>query len=248
MSNYKYCSNTKFFFFDRQHVFEIPFYGDIDIFASNDYEKIYMFPYNQDFWNRQLVFEETMEEHLLRKKLERENLFVNTEKTRGMSPILRKRVAHWRPHFQVDPNLMTDNTVPRPGTFVNPRKEFHAETFIFLDYNCFEDTVIFHTEAVLDYSNSYYSKNDQQTSFEYFKLFMDITKIHTVKLHQMLSRKYRMNCPSREELQWAVRKTEKNVNNEILAIETNMNPKNKQAYLLNLRKITTDRLQHYISN
>jgi len=253
--NYHFSSNNKLYFFDYIHLFEIPLFSIKSAFESNDYEKIYMLPYNQEFWNRSVILEETKEEQLFRKKLEQEKLFANTGKGEEKSTILKTRFAHWKPHFEVNPTLMTNNTVPRPATgeslgvpFINkviPTKEFHVETFLFLDYNCYEDTVLFKTEAILDYSNSYYSKSDPISSFGFFRIFMDITKIYALELNQNLSRKYKKKCPSKEELEGEIKEAEDNLHSEVLTIEANLNSKNKKSYLQNLAKLTMERLQRF---
>ena len=206
---YQVNSNTKLVFYDYEKSFQAPFFSEFSD-AYHDYEKILFFPYNKEFWDRNFLISETADEEKFRKELENKNLFKNQN---GETPLLiERRFERWNKDWEIIPELVSEREI-RPGhkldevIFINqatasPRNNLSAKTFIFLDYECYSDTVIFKTEAVIDYRFTF-TTHRNKIDFKCLENFLHLTKIHASEFQKELEAKYSKNntCPDREELE-----------------------------------------------
>ncbi|MFK7774572.1 MAG: carboxypeptidase-like regulatory domain-containing protein [Saprospiraceae bacterium] len=205
---YKVNSNTKLVFYDYEKLFQTPFFSEFSE-AYHDYEKILFFPYDKEFWDRNFLISETADEEKFRKELESKNLFKNQNGETAL--LIERRFERWNKDWEIIPELVSEREI-RPGhrldevIFINqekapPRNNLSTKTFIFLDYECYSDTVIFKTEAVIDYRFSF-TIHRNKIDFKCLEDFLHLTKIYASELQNELEEKYSKNniCPDREEL------------------------------------------------
>lgn len=225
MRHYHLHSNSKFFFFDYDNLFRLPFFSLSNHY--NDYEKIIGIPYNEAFWNRTRPLEETASERDFRQQLEENNLFDNASDDNWNIVVLQKRFVPWKPDFQADTNLISKYRIlpenSEKGIVYEktngrqlPEDNLFAHTFLFLDYDCFSDTVIFQAEAMVDYLYSYSYLRDGLT-WQYFNHFLHLTKEHAQKLETELTEKYVQKCPERVDIEFELKAAERQLDKSAAA-------------------------------
>ena len=222
--SYDVVCNNDFFFYDYDDPFQIPFFSEFSDDHYHDYEKILFFPYDQEFWKRNFLISETDEVRQFREELEAKQLFKN--QSGDQSELIERRFETWHPKWEIIPGLVADRK-PLKGrldldevVYVNRPKVpafnyLFAETFIFLDYECYGDTVIFNTEAVLDYRFSYTSYREKN-DFKYLEKFLHLTKIHANELKLKLIKRYahKKDCPGRKGLKKILDEANNNLQKE----------------------------------
>jgi hypothetical protein len=224
-------ANTKLFFYDYNHPFEMPIYGEN--IALNDYDKILATPYNPGFWERITIIPETGMEERFRRDLEANRHFINADPMSGDIGLLNQKYQlidlNKRPNWgriadskkstydrQIQSNLGTDNY-----------SCLFAKTFLALDYNCFADTTQFTVQAVLDYDASYMCfRNNEEALF--FIKFLQIADLHAKELEKELHEKYKQNCPNKIELEQELSAAEKAMRKEIFARLNGRNNRTKE--------------------
>lgn len=221
--SYTVNSNTKFIFYDYDQSFQTPFFSEFSK-AYHDYEKILFFPYDKDFWNRNSLISETTNEKKFRKELEEKELFKNQNGETAL--LIERRFERWNKDWEIIPELVSEREI-RPGhkldevIFINqttppPRNNLSTKTFIFLDYECYSDTVIFKTEAVIDYRFSF-TIHRNKTDFKCLEDFLHLTKIHAYDLQKELEENFSKNkiCPNRDELETILNEKNKLLKDEL---------------------------------
>lgn len=206
---YTVNSNTKLVFYDYDQSFQTPFFSEFSE-AYHDYEKILFFPYDKEFWNRNFLISETADEKRFRQELEEEELFKNQNGETAL--LIERRFERWNKDWEIIPELVSEREI-RPGhkldevIFINqekapPRNNLSTKTFIFLDYECYPDTVIFKTEAVIDYRFSF-TIHRNKADFKCLEDFLHLTKIYASELQEELEDKFSKKniCPNRDELE-----------------------------------------------
>lgn len=224
-------ANTKLFFYDYNHLFEVPIFGENIVL--NDYDKIMATPYNPDFWQRITILPETGMEERFRKDLEANRYFVNADPMSGDIGLLNQK-------FQ----LIDLNKRPNWGRIANAKKStydrqiqsnlgtdsyncLYAKTFLALDYNCFADTTQFTVKAVLDYDNSYMCYRNNEEALFFIK-FLQIADLYARELENDLHVKYKHNCPGNTELMEELKAAEKAMRKEIFARLNGRNNRTKE--------------------
>lgn len=206
---YEVNSNTNLVFYDYEKPFQIPFFSEFSD-AYHDYEKILFFPYDQEFWDRNFLISETENEKKFRTELEENKLFKNQN---GQTPILiERRFERWNKDWSIAPELVEEREI-REGhqlddviyisqTSAPPRNNLSTKTFIFLDFECYPDEIIFNTEAVIDYRFTF-TMFRNKTDFQCLENFLHITKIHAFEFQKELEEKYSKKniCPKADELE-----------------------------------------------
>lgn len=220
---YQVNSNTKLVFYDYEKPFQTPFFSE---FSENyhDYEKILFFPYDKEFWNRNFLIAETEDEQNFREELDEKQLFKNQNGETAM--LIERRFERWNKDWEIVPELVSEREI-RPGhkldevIFINqekapPRNNLSTKTFIFLDYECYPDTVIFKTEAVIDYRFTF-TMYRNKIDFECLENFLHLTKIHADELQQKLEENFSKNkiCPDRNELEMILKERNELLEDEL---------------------------------
>lgn len=212
-------SATNFYFYEYGDPFDLPLFPNV---ANNfhDYEKILCFDYNPDFWKINYLIAETQEERAFRKELETKRLFKNQQGGQ-QSTLIRRRFDLWNPMWKIEPLMVADREfwkgeeldqiVYMDRKSVPPEYIHFAKTFIFLDYECYADTILFNAEAVMDYRFSFATERKLE-DFIYLEDFLHLTKIHANQLEQKLSANFanQKNCPDRRLIKelWAAANTD----------------------------------------
>lgn len=220
---YEVNSNTKLVFYDYEKSFQVPFFSEFSE-AYHDYEKILFFPYDQEFWDRNFLIAETVDEKKFREELEENQLFKNQNGATAL--LVERRFERWTKDWEILPELVSEREI-REGLKVDevilinqekapPRNNLDTKTFIFLDYECYPDTVIFKTEAVIDYRFTFTIFRDK-ADFKCLEDFLNITKIHACELQQELNEKFAAlkTCPKREELELILQEKNKLLKDEL---------------------------------
>jgi hypothetical protein len=234
---YEVNSNTKLVFYDYGKPFQVPDFSE----AYHDYEKILFFPYDKEFWNRNFLISETEDEKKFRKELDENQLFKNQNGQTAL--LIERRFERWTKDWGIIPELVSEREI-RAGhqlddvTYINqseapPRNNLSTKTFIFLDYECYPDTVIFKTEAVIDYRFTFTIFRDK-ADFKCLENFLHITKIHASELQKELNDKFSKSkiCPNREELELLLKEKNKLLNEELkwykVKVHTGLNERRKK--------------------
>jgi hypothetical protein len=220
---YEVNSNTKLVFYDYGNPFQVPFFSDFSK-AYHDYEKILFFPYDKEFWDRNFLISETEDEKKFRKELDENQLFKNQNGQTAL--LIERRFERWTKDWEIIPALVSEREI-REGhkldevVFINqskapPRNNLSTKTFIFLDYECYPDTVIFKTEAVIDYRFTFTIFRNK-IDFKCLEDFLNITKIHASELQKELNDKFSKSiiCPDRDELELLLKEKNKLLNEEL---------------------------------
>lgn len=206
--SFEVVTNSKLFFYDYEQPFQLPFFSDIAE-AYHDYEKILFFSYDQDFWKRNYLIAETAEERKFRNELEANQLFKN--QTEEQAIVIRRRFEPWSSDWKISPDLVAkretrrgheqDEVVYVNQKNPNPRNNLFGSTFISLDYECYPDTIIFKTEAVIDYRFSF-STYRRDIDFKYLENFLHLAKIHANEFQLALVQNFKnkKDCPDRATL------------------------------------------------
>ena len=121
--------------------------------------------------------------------------------------MLYKKFEHWHPDWELDSIWLRR----KPSRFQNPKtmllqNNLNGQPLIFLDYNCYPDTIIFSTEVVLDYRYSHTHYRDS-LSFQYLKNYLEIARAHANVLEQDLRDFHARHCPRRKQVYKRLDKT-----------------------------------------
>ncbi len=223
IETYQVNSNTKLVFYDYEKPFQTPFFSEFSE-AYHDYEKILFFPYDKYFWNRNFLISETEDEQKFREELDEKELFKNQNGETAL--LIERRFERWSKDWEIVPELVSQREI-RPGhkldevIFINqdkapPQNNLSTRTFIFLDYECYADTVIFKTEAVIDYRFTF-TMHRNKTDFKCLENFLHLAKIHANELQKELEEKFSKNkiCPDRVELEMILKEKNELLKDEL---------------------------------
>lgn len=213
VTSYLVKTNTKFLFYDYGKPFQLPFFSEFAD-AYNDYEKVLFFPYDEVFWKRNFLIEETTKEAKFRKELEKKQLFEN--RSGEQAALIQRRFEPWSKDWKISPIMVSETQTRRGDEMdelaqvyrkdVDPTDNLFATTFISLNYECYSDSIIFKTEAVIDYRFTY-SNYRGEIEFKHLENFMHITKTHANNFQVKLTKEYgrEFRCPNRIELNEALK-------------------------------------------
>ncbi len=209
VKDFEVSSNTNFYFYDYDKPFTLPFFPKF-LNKFHDYEKILCFPYDPAFWEKNFLIAETAAEQMFRKELESKSLFKN--QSGQQAKLIQRRFEAWNPNWNIEPRLVTNREgweteeidevlyINRKG--VAPEYTLFAKTFIFLDYECYADSIMFKTDAIIDYRFCF-SINRKLEDFRYLEDFMHLAKTHANNLQIELVKEFGRSgdCPKRKLLE-----------------------------------------------
>ena len=243
-------TSMKLLFYDYGSKFQTPIIRSI--ISQTDYQKVAFYPYNEYFFERNPVILENEAELKIIKKFKDIPSYDSKIKNYYSIPFLPHIVEEWYADWSPNIDLVSKFSIPKAhyrlkyykdDRLKNDWDSSFASTMLYLDYDCYPDTVVFQTNALFDYKYSY-SLNQDSVSMDYFKMYFEITKIASYHLLWTLIKKFRNKCPSEKEVLKIFDKINMSFENDINTTYTNLNSKNKDILYPKFRKLLEGKLKY----
>jgi hypothetical protein len=203
-------TSLKLVFYDYEQSFQLPIFRSI--VNLSDYQQIAYFPHNAYFFERNTILLESERELDLKKRFDSIPCFNSAIKNEDI-PFLPKRYLTYTDNFNVDMNLISDKPNPL-SHHRNKNYKYEAKkalwdsvfgaTLIYLDYDCYHDTVVIETTPMLDYNFSYLVRNTSNPkdtiANDYLKMFLEISKLGTSRTVWEAKQRFGKECPTEENM------------------------------------------------
>jgi hypothetical protein len=203
-------TSLKLVFYDYEQSFQLPIFRSI--VNLSDYQQIAYFPHNVYFFERNTILLENERELGLKKRFDSIPCFNSAIKNEDI-PFLPKRYLTYTDNFNVDINLVSDKPNPL-SHHRNKNYKYEAKkalwdsvfgaTLIYLDYDCYHDTVVIETTPMLDYNFSYLVRNTSNPkdtiANDYLKMFLEISKLGTSRTLWEAKQRFGKECPTEENM------------------------------------------------
>jgi hypothetical protein len=203
-------TSLKLVFYDYEQSFQLPIFRSI--VNLSDYQQIAYFPYNTYFFERNTILLESEREHDFKKRFDSIPCFNSVIKNEAI-PFLPKRYLTYTDKFNIDMNLISDKPNPL-SHHRNKNYKYEAKkalwdsvfgaTLIYLDYDCYPDTVVIETTPMLDYNYSYLVRNTSNPkdtiANDYLRMFLEVSKLGTSRTLWEARQRFKRECPTEENM------------------------------------------------
>lgn len=230
-------TSMKLLLYDYGKHFQLPICRSI--VGLSDYQKIAFYPYNSFFFERNQVLEEDFKENQIKKMFEKIECYDSKIKNYHSIPFLKHNVIEWTKDWELNlkfiPNKYINEAHYRIKYYKSElkKKEWDstfASTILYLDYDCYPDTIVFNSNALLDYNYSYMlAKND--VDIMYFKSYFNLTKIVSNWLLKYLRKEFNSKqCPKDKKILKIFDKQNMGLEQDIYNIYANSNSRYKLVF------------------
>lgn len=107
---------------------------------------------------------------------------------------------------------------------------------LYLDYDCYPDTILYTTNALIDYKYSYILRPDTLNN-GYFRMYLDIARIAANRMLAEARRRFAGRCPTPKEMQDLYDDYNTSYELDIYNLYSNSNSAKKQKFFESLTKI-----------
>ena len=231
---HKINSYMNLYLYDYGNHFQLPICKSKIILS--DYQKVAFYPYNSYFYDRNPFIPQNQNEKEIISKFESIASFDSKIKNYDTIPFMKNHVISWNKNWNPNYLFISKKSIIDAHyrlKFYNnemKKKEWDSSfifTFLFLDYDCYDDTCVYKTEALLDYKLSYVLNNDPIIK-DYVKMYFDITKIEARKLLYGLHQKFKnKDCRNEKKITNFFNKINLGFEEFIYSLYSNSNSKYK---------------------
>lgn len=245
----KINTGMKLYLYDYGKSFQLP------VLRSNtnktDYQLITYLPYNEYFFTRNPVIAESNVERNLRTVFASMPCYDSRLKNDSI-PFLPNRIEAWSRDWKPNPYLIGSKPIGdshariKHYKYESKKAEWDSSfvsTMLYLDYDCYPDTIVFNTTALIDYKYSYAIKLDDIT-IGYLRMYLDMAKISADKMLWEARKKYSSVCPTSEEFVKLYDKYNGAYELDIYNLYCNSNSKLKYPVYGSLKKVITRNLEY----
>lgn len=242
-------TSMKLFLYDYGTKFQLPILHSIT--NKTDYQLITYFPYNNYFFTRNPEIAENDAEKQLRLAFNSIPCYDSRNENDSL-PFLPKRIEHWTKDWKPDLQLVGNTPIGdsharlKHYKYEGKKAEWDssfASTMLYLDYDCYSDTLIFNTSALIDYKYSYLLNPDSVT-IGYFAMYLDMSKIAADKMLWEARKKYSTRCPTEEEAIELYDKYNSSYELDIYNLYCNSNSKMKLTFYPSLKRLVKSNLKY----
>lgn len=244
-------TSMKLLLYDYEKEFQLPVFRSIT--TKTDYQQITYFPYNDYFFIRNPVIEENAHEKNLRKTFDTISCY-DSRKPNESIPFIPNRIEEWSETWS--PNLKLVGTKPNNISRGRLKKyetdiqkptwdSSFASTMLYLDYDCYPDTIVFNSTALIDYKYSYILKADSITE-GYFRMYLDVAKLAAQKMLFSARKTYAHKCPSEEEITKLYDYYNNSYEQDMYNLYCNSNSTRRKMFYPKLKKIISEELQKFM--
>ncbi|MEL7534259.1 MAG: carboxypeptidase-like regulatory domain-containing protein [Bacteroidota bacterium] len=211
-----------------------------------EYEKLAYFPYDSVFWQRQPQIPLSSTEQAQSATLYSTRPY-DMQQDSGLA-LMSNRIEYWYPDWQLDtlrvsktPSLEAKYNILEKSSLAYEYDSIYASTQLFLDYDCYPDTVIYQIEAVIDYEQSYLIPRDS-LSLAFFDNYLKVTRFHANRMQAMLQYRFGNECPDPKAIADMYDEVDQTRRQDIANYFANLNKKRPKSFKLKISKIISDRL------
>ncbi len=198
-------TSLKLFLYDFHSPFTLPIYHAGS--WKNDLQRIVFFPYNPYFFAHNQQIAEDQAEKKLQQQFNAIPCFDSRLPHSSLS-LVPGHMTPWSAGWSPNPKLLSK--IPLPGSrfrinhYVSDKKKAawdssFASTLIYLDYDCYADTTVFLSTALLDYDQSYALRDDSMT-LGYLHLYLDMARLESDFLLLQARKQFGHHCPGKLEI------------------------------------------------
>lgn len=212
-----------------------------------EYEKLAYFPYDSVFWERQPQIPLTSKEQVQGATLYSIRPY-DMQQDSGLA-LMSNRIEYWYPGWQLDtlrvgktPSLEAKYNILEKSSLAYEYDSIYSSTQLYMDYNCYPDTVIYKVEAVIDYGQSYLIPRDS-LSLAFFNNYLKVTRFHANRMRQMAQYRFANECPDSKAIEEMYEEVDQARRQDIANYFANLNKKRPKSFKLKINKIIADRLE-----
>jgi hypothetical protein len=241
-------TSMKLLLYDYGKIFSLPIFHSVT--NKTDYQLITYLPYNDYFFQHNTVIAENGAEKKLREIFSSIPCYDSRIKNDSI-PFLPTKFEHWtnnwKPNLKLLANHPTGDARARlryykyEGRKADWDSSF-ALTMMYLDYDCYSDTTVFNTSALINCKNSFLL-NPDSVAINYFSLYLDVAKIAADKMLLEARKKYSTHCPSQEEIMTLYDKYNESYQLDMYNVYCNSNSNRRLIFYPAIRKVIKDNLR-----
>lgn len=212
-----------------------------------EYEKLAYYPYDSAFWQSQPNIPLAANEKA--QSIALQSVRPYDMQQDSSLQLLSNRIEYWYEGWQLDtqrvgytPSTEAKYNILEKSSLVYQYDSIYASTHLYLDYDCYPDTVIYQLEAVIDYRQSYLIPRDS-ISQVFFNSFLSISRFHANRMRAMINYRFGDECPDPKAIQDLYEEVDQTRRQDIANYFANLNMNRPEKFKIKVAQLVADRLK-----